>query len=147
MRTAANSVVVYPGAASVYDNDYYVEVSDIIIHPDYDKVSHNSDGIRKGGDLAMLVLKENVLFSTKIMPVCLPDPIEHHNLIGEEQKLNLFGFGLDTKIKVTELQEGQVIIDKHSICKTEWNLRKQFNTNNTKLIKVSTMLLCNEGGS
>jgi hypothetical protein len=46
----------------------FMEVRNIIIHPDYDPIE-----TRFTGDIALLRLKNQVTFNDRIRPVCLPE--------------------------------------------------------------------------
>lgn len=99
-----------------------VHIKRIIVHPDYNYASYDSD-------LALVELDREVYFNNHVYPICLPDMIKDFEIPGKV--CTITGWGADKNISSSDfLKKVDVPIVKQSVCnaaksyggKVTWNM-------------------------
>ena len=73
-----------------------MEVQSIAIHPKWDRTDQLND-IFAGHDIALLKLSREVAsYNSRVVPICLPDPVRDRYLLREDTAVEVTGFGLIT---------------------------------------------------
>ena len=71
-----------------------MEVQSIAIHPKWDRTDQLND-IFAGHDIALLKLSREVAsYNSRVVPICLPDPVRDRYLLREDTTVEVTGFGL-----------------------------------------------------
>ena len=71
-----------------------MEVQTIAIHPKWDRTDQLND-IFAGHDIALLKMRREVAsYNSRVVPICLPDPVRDRYLLREDTAVEVAGFGL-----------------------------------------------------
>ena len=71
-----------------------MEVQTINIHPKWDRTDQLND-IFAGHDIALLKMRREVAsYNSRVVPICLPDPVRDRYLLREDTAVEVAGFGL-----------------------------------------------------
>ena len=103
------------------------EVERIIIHPGWDRKERLND-ILAGHDLALLELKEAVRsYSTKTVPICLPEAGREDYLLEAGRTADVTGFGLTVTPSGARrhpdlVQSASVVLASWETCTGWWNI-------------------------
>jgi hypothetical protein len=111
VREASRSYFYFKNDHDDDDNSAKAEVSEFIIHPDWDP-----EEIQYKADIAVAVLKKPIKISKKIRHVCLNTPSHPiQNFAGRNGKV--YGWGLNEEMKMySDLQDVEVPLINQELC-------------------------------
>ena len=102
-----------------------MEVESIMIHPKWDKTDQLND-IFAGHDIALLKMKREVSsYNSRVVPICLPDPVRDRYLMNSDTTVDVSGFGIiatrfGSRVFPNIVQTARVSIVDTQDCRSFW---------------------------
>ena len=104
-----------------------MQVQSINIHPKWDKTDQLND-IFAGHDIALLTMVREVpSYSSRVVPICLPDPVRDRYLMNEDTGVDVAGFGIiatrtGSRVFPDTVQTARVSLMDRQDCRSFWPL-------------------------
>ena len=124
-----------------------MEVESILIHPKWDKKDPLND-IFAGHDIALLKMKREVSsYNSRVVPICLPNPVSDRYLLNEDRVVDVTGFGIIATRSGSRnfpniVQTARVSIMDRNDCGSFWPLMK-----GNQICAIGTRLVTSSGSN